>query len=104
MIMRRRGRTRSAQYAWLITGPLAIFAVVCTIGFWVTDPDWYKSWFGGLVALAGICLAYVGVFNVVIRRSTYNVSLTEVPFVLALFYLPTPLPTLAAVGAMIATH
>src|ERR1700755_395271 len=101
MIMGRRGQRRSAEYAWLITGPLAIFAIASTVGFWIAEPDWYEHWLGGLAALIGICLTYVGVFNVVIRRSTYSVILTEVPFVLALFYLPPPLPTLAVVVATI---
>ena len=103
MIMRRRGR-RSAQYAWLITGPLAVFAVVCTIAFWDTEPRWYEHWLGGLATLGGVCLAYVAVFNVVIRRNTYGVALTEVPLVLALFFLPAPLPTFAAVGAALVSQ
>ena len=28
-----RAQSRSAEYAWLITGPLAVFAIVCTRGF-----------------------------------------------------------------------
>jgi diguanylate cyclase (GGDEF)-like protein len=99
MIRRLRAPQRSAQYVWLITGPLALFTVACTVAFWVKNPDWYEHWLGGLIALAGICLAYAGVFDVVIRRAAYNIILTEIPYVLALFYLPPPLPTIAAVGA-----
>jgi diguanylate cyclase (GGDEF)-like protein len=99
MIRGLRARRRSLQFAWLITGPLAIFATICTVAFWRTDDNWYEHWLGGLVAVAGICLSYVGTFNVVVRRGTYGVILTEVPFVLTLFYLPPPLPALAAAGA-----
>ncbi|MCM4081910.1 putative bifunctional diguanylate cyclase/phosphodiesterase [Paractinoplanes hotanensis] len=88
MAERPRVRPRSAQYAWLITGPLAIFTLSCFAGFWVTDRTWFDDWKAGLLALVGVCLVYVGVFNVVIRRSTYSVVMVEVPFVLVLYYLP----------------
>ena len=88
MVGRPRSGRRSARYAWLITNPLAVFAIVCTIAFWIKDPEWYRPWLGGLVALAGIIVAYIGVVNVVIRRSTFSVYITEVPFLLALYYLP----------------
>ncbi|XVU26214.1 putative bifunctional diguanylate cyclase/phosphodiesterase [Actinoplanes sp. CA-054009] len=88
MVGRPRPRRRSGRYAWLITNPLALFASLCAIAFWVQDPDWYKQWLGALVALACIIVAYVGVINVVIRRNTISFYITEVPFLLALFYLP----------------
>ncbi|MGX6602874.1 putative bifunctional diguanylate cyclase/phosphodiesterase [Micromonosporaceae bacterium Da 78-11] len=83
-----RSRRRSAQYAWLFTYPLALFAVACTVAFWLGDPHWYREWPGGLLALAVYGGAYAGVFNVVIRRSTFNVTAAELPLVLVLFYLP----------------
>ncbi|WP_433374304.1 putative bifunctional diguanylate cyclase/phosphodiesterase [Actinoplanes sp. CA-142083] len=101
---RPRARQHSTQYAWLITGPLALFAAVCFAAFWAAEPTWYKSWPGGLVALAGVCMAYVGVFNVVIRRSTYSIILTEVPLVLALYYLPPAMITLVVTAATIITQ
>ncbi|MFI6076019.1 putative bifunctional diguanylate cyclase/phosphodiesterase [Actinoplanes sp. NPDC051343] len=99
----REGR-QSAQNAWLITSPLAIFALVCTAFFWVNKPNWYSHWLGGLLALAGICLAYVGVFNVVIRRSTYSIILTEIPFVLVLYYLPAAMVTCVVAAAVVITQ
>ncbi|HEX5204748.1 putative bifunctional diguanylate cyclase/phosphodiesterase [Paractinoplanes rhizophilus] len=104
MARRPRARQHSTQYAWLITGPLALFAAVCLAAFWATDPTWYRSWPGGLLALAGVCMAYVGVFNVVIRRSTYSIILTEVPLVLALYYLPPAMITLVVAAATIITQ
>ena len=91
MAERLRVRSRSAQYAWLITGPLAAFTLSCFAVFWVNSPGWLGKWPYGLLALAGVCLVYVGVFNVVIRRSTYSIVLVEVPFVLVLYYLPPPM-------------
>jgi hypothetical protein len=99
MVGRPRARQHSAQYAWLITGPLAVFAAICFAAFWANHPAWYDKWPAGLVALAGICLAYVGVFNVVIRRSTYSLILTEVPLVLVLYFLPPPMVILVVAGA-----
>ncbi|WP_030436490.1 putative bifunctional diguanylate cyclase/phosphodiesterase [Actinoplanes subtropicus] len=104
MARRPRGRQHSAQYAWLITGPLALFAAACFAWFWAERPDWYDSWPAGLVALAGISLVYVGVFNVVIRRSTYSIILTEVPLVLVLYFLPPPMVILVVGGASLGTQ
>jgi len=91
MAERPQVRPRSSQYAWLITGPLAAFTVICFGAFWAADPDWFELWPAGLLALVGVCLLYVGVFNVVIRRSTYSLVLVEIPFVLVLYYLPAPI-------------
>ncbi|SNY52009.1 putative bifunctional diguanylate cyclase/phosphodiesterase [Paractinoplanes atraurantiacus] len=88
MVGRPRPRRRSGRYAWLITNPLALFAFLCAVAFWLQDPDWYKQWLGALVALVCIIVSYIGVINVVIRRNTISFYITEVPFLLALFYLP----------------
>lgn len=101
---RARESRRSGKNAWLITFPLATFAAICLAFFWADERNWYAHWLGGLVALAGICLAYVGVFNVVIRRSTYGIILTEIPFVLALYYLPHAMVTLVMVAAVVITQ
>ncbi|WP_127499806.1 putative bifunctional diguanylate cyclase/phosphodiesterase [Actinoplanes solisilvae] len=98
---RPRERRRSAQYAWLITSPLGLFALICMAGFWVQDPRWFHEWFGGLIALAGVMVAYIGVVNVVIRRSTISVYITEVPFLLALYYLPPTMVILVMTLALL---
>jgi len=104
MVRRPRSGRRSPRNAWLITLPLALFAAACTAIFWLHDPLWYRFWFEGLLAFCGICVAYVGVFNVVIRRSTFSIIVTEVPFVLALFYLPPVMVTVVVTAAVIATQ
>ncbi|MFF5291704.1 putative bifunctional diguanylate cyclase/phosphodiesterase [Paractinoplanes globisporus] len=104
MVRRPQARPRSAQYAWLITGPLAVFATVCVVALWLAEPTWYRSWPGALLALAGVCMAYVGVFNVVIRRGSYSIILTEVPLILALFYLPGAMVPLVVAAATIITQ
>jgi diguanylate cyclase (GGDEF)-like protein len=98
---RPRSRRRTAQHAWLITVPLALFAAACAAAFWVADPFWYRSWIGGLVGLVGIVVANIGVFNVVIRRTTFSVFITEAPLVLAFFYLPPVMVLLVVAGAQV---
>ncbi|AEV81659.1 diguanylate cyclase [Actinoplanes sp. SE50] len=79
---------RSEQYSWAITGPMALFAVVCTTGFWVTDTDWWRAWPLGLLICVLWTVASFAAFNVVVRRSSFVLHLNEVPLVLGLFYLP----------------
>ena len=91
---------RSPQYAWLITNPLALIALFCVIGFWIAQPDWYSSWLGGLVALAFLTIANIGVFTVVIHRQSFIVVVTEIPLVLSLYFLP---PVMVIVVCALAT-
>src|SRR4029453_16811361 len=51
MMARPAPPRRSSQYAWLITYPLALFALICIIAFWIRHPDWSDDWFLGLIAL-----------------------------------------------------
>jgi len=100
----RQAPRRSSQYAWLITNPLAVVAVVCIVAFWVDKPDLYQDWrvwAGSVLALAALITANISVFNVVLRRQQgYFVVVTEIPLVLAIYYLP---PALVILVATIAT-
>src|SRR4051812_32375843 len=97
-----RARSRSAEYAWLITGPLAVFAIVALAAFWANDPRWYEGWPLGLVLLAADLIAYIGVFLFTIRRSVFNVFLTDIPLLLAFYYLsPTMVILMVGVASMI---
>ena len=102
MTGRRPSPRRSPEYAWLITTPLAALVFVCVLVFWVEDPDWYTAWLGGLAALAGVVVANIAVLNVLIRRQNTYVIVTEIPLVLAIYFLP-PVMVIAAVtvGALI---
>jgi diguanylate cyclase (GGDEF)-like protein len=88
MTGRRPSPRRSAEYAWLITWPLALFAILCLVLFWVQDPLWWRAWVPGVLGLAALIAAYFAVLNVVIRRQTMVVSVVEIPMVLALYFLP----------------
>ncbi|WP_229073981.1 bifunctional diguanylate cyclase/phosphodiesterase [Actinoplanes sp. DH11] len=99
---RPRVRQRSAQYAWLITGPLFLFALASIIGFWIADPYWYRDWLGGLLILVLFVVASLAVFNVVIGRSSFDMAVTEVPLILGLYYLsPVMMIVVITVGQLV---
>ena len=91
---------RSAEYAWLITGPLAFFTIIAFVAFWVAGPGWYEAWPQGLALFVAFLLAFIGVLTLQIRRSTITIYLTEIPLVLAFYYLP---PTMVIVMAGLAS-
>jgi diguanylate cyclase (GGDEF)-like protein len=99
----QQSRRRSPEYAWLITTPLAAFVVACIVAFWIQDPDWYDDWLGGLAALVGLLIASIAVLNLLIRRQNTYVIVTEIPLVLAIYFL-SPVMVICAVivGALIA--
>ncbi|GAA0534794.1 EAL domain-containing protein [Paractinoplanes ferrugineus] len=101
MAGRSTARRRSAQYAWLVTNPLAIFALICLASFWVAHPDWYEAWLAGLLAFVLYIAADIGVLNFVVGRSVFKVALTEVPFVLALYFLSPPMMISVVTLAMV---
>lgn len=96
MTGRRPSPRRSSEYAWLITGPLAFFALLCVIAFWIAKPTWYHYWLGGVAAVVALIIAHFAVINIVVRRQTISVSVIEIPMVLALYYLPPVVIILAA--------
>src|SRR4051812_44147967 len=88
MVGHQSARSRSADHAWLITGPLALVTVVAVTVLWIHDDDWYLKWPQGLLLFVAYIAAYVGVLNFTIRRSVFNVVLTDIPFLLAFHFLP----------------
>ncbi|GLY00802.1 MULTISPECIES: bifunctional diguanylate cyclase/phosphodiesterase [Actinoplanes] len=96
--------SRSQAKSWLITGPLAVFALIGIIGLWVADPEWYDAWFGGVCVAIGAYIANTAVTQIYIRRQTYFIVVTEIPLVLALHFLPSVTVVLAMTFAALATH
>src|SRR5690349_18655072 len=90
---------RSSEYAWLITSPLAVIAMICVATWWISDDDWYRSWPAGLASLAALIVANLGVLNVVIRRQAFGLVVTEIPLVLTLFFLPPVMVVLVVTSA-----
>ncbi|MFI1993232.1 putative bifunctional diguanylate cyclase/phosphodiesterase [Actinoplanes sp. NPDC020271] len=101
MAGRSSPQPRSEQFAWLITGPLILFAVVCTTAFWVTDTHWHDAWGAGLLIFPLYSVASLTLFNVVIRRSSVGIVVNEVPLVLGLYYLSPVLMILLVVGGQL---
>src|SRR3712207_3536950 len=95
MTGRRPPPRRSSEYAWLLTTPMAVLAAICVVVYWVREPDWAGAWPGGIAALVAAAAANVAVLNVVIRRQTFFIPVTEIPLVLALFFLPSVTTILA---------
>ncbi|HET6531795.1 MAG TPA: sensor domain-containing phosphodiesterase [Actinoplanes sp.] len=89
---------RSSEFAWLLTTPMALLALISLVAFWFEDPSWWRYWPGGLLAFAAAIAAQITVLNVVVRRQNIMVSVTEIPLVLALYFLP-PVTTMLAMTA-----
>jgi len=100
----RRQVRRSAEYAWLLTTPMAVLALICLAVFWILEPQWYDSWAGGLALFAAATAAHFAVLNVVIRRQNIMVTVAEIPLVLGLFFLPAVPIILAMTAAAVVTH
>ncbi|BCB86702.1 putative bifunctional diguanylate cyclase/phosphodiesterase [Phytohabitans suffuscus] len=95
MTSRQAGRRRSAENAWLITGPLGILAVVVTTGLALVD----DSVSAGDLGIAALLLAIavgteVAILPFLVRRHGVIVAINEIPLVLALFYLSPPIVVL----------
>jgi diguanylate cyclase (GGDEF)-like protein len=89
MPQRRPRPRRSPEYAWLITGPLALLSAVLAVSLAAADgPAAPESWAIAAVLLAALILTNVGVVNLVIRRQGFVATVNEIPLVLALYLLP----------------
>ncbi|BCY05523.1 bifunctional diguanylate cyclase/phosphodiesterase [Actinoplanes sp. L3-i22] len=83
---------------------MVLFSSACLAYFWVTDPSWYQQWLGGLLILGLYYLTQRATFNIVVRRSSFEFSMTELAVVLGLFYLPHAMMILAVTGGMLFTQ
>ncbi|MET9297793.1 bifunctional diguanylate cyclase/phosphodiesterase [Micromonospora aurantiaca] len=87
--MAGQGRPRrSTERAWLVTAPLALLAVVFSTCIALVADHPFGKWplaFVFFVVMAGISFA---VLNVYVRRQSVGVTLTEVPLIVALYFLP----------------
>ncbi|MEV0001013.1 bifunctional diguanylate cyclase/phosphodiesterase [Micromonospora sp. NPDC050980] len=87
MAGRNQGR-RSTERAWLITAPLTLLAVVFSTAIGIISDQPLGDWAWALVLLVVMTAVSVPVLNFIVRRQSVAVTLTEVPLVVALFYLP----------------
>ncbi|SCG66493.1 putative bifunctional diguanylate cyclase/phosphodiesterase [Micromonospora humi] len=84
----RDQRRRSTERAWLITAPLTLIAVVFSTAIGIISDHPVGDWAWALVLLVVMTAVSVPVLNFIVRRQSVAVTLTEVPLVVALFYLP----------------
>ncbi|SBT47912.1 putative bifunctional diguanylate cyclase/phosphodiesterase [Micromonospora auratinigra] len=88
MVGRDQPRRRSSEDAWIITAPMALVAVACAtvVGLLADHPS--GRWPQAALLLGLMVVAGLPLMTLVVRRQTVAVTLTELPLVLALFYLP----------------
>src|SRR5690349_17912561 len=101
MVKRPPSRFGGAQRAWLITFPLGLLALICGVAFWIAEPPTPKDWLLALPFFVAYLIINRDVFNIVIWRSTFAVTVSDVPLVLAFFYLPPVLVILVVSGAIL---
>jgi diguanylate cyclase (GGDEF)-like protein len=90
MARRQPPSRRSADYAWFITVPLALSAVVWSTALGILDDrgSTAASWPIAAVLLIAMVASEGSMLRFVIRRQAFGHTITEIPLVLALFYLP----------------
>ncbi len=93
-------RPRSENLAWLLTGPLAALTILFAVLAVMHRKPIIGSVPEALIFFVLFLMAEAITINVDARRHGVNIALTEIPLVLALFYLP-PLPLLVVRGAAI---
>jgi len=79
---------RSQDLAWLITGPLFVVAALLTLPITIGRPDPFGHLPLGLCFLGLFLFADVTLLRFEVRRQAFNMSLAEIPLLLALFFLP----------------
>ncbi|MEV0729383.1 bifunctional diguanylate cyclase/phosphodiesterase [Polymorphospora sp. NPDC050346] len=101
---------RSPDHAWLITGPLALLAVVMSTALGLIDDqeagrvarDSGTELFLSLLLLAVMVAVAIPNLHFVIRRQAFVLTLTEISFVLALFYFrPLTVVVIATIAAFV---
>ncbi|MEV4710742.1 bifunctional diguanylate cyclase/phosphodiesterase [Micromonospora sp. NPDC049374] len=88
MTSRPRSAPRQTEHAWLITGPLALCAVVVCLLLGLTVDTALGELPATVLLSVAMALAAIPTISVVIRRQAFDVFPTEIPLVVALFVLP----------------
>jgi diguanylate cyclase (GGDEF)-like protein len=81
---------RPQHLAWLITGPLIVLAIGFSIPVIVADHHPWRA--AGLAPVFVLLIALAGLtpLQFDVRRQSYSMLLTDIPLLLALFYLSPP--------------
>ncbi|WP_431727824.1 putative bifunctional diguanylate cyclase/phosphodiesterase [Verrucosispora sp. TAA-831] len=101
MTPRPRPIRRRTEYAWLVTGPLALGAVVFSLILGLTTSPALGDWPMTLLLTVAMVAAALPTINVVVRRQALAATPTEIPLVVALYLLPPLSVVLAYTAAAI---
>ncbi|GAA1029010.1 EAL domain-containing protein [Virgisporangium ochraceum] len=93
MVRPSSGVSASPVRAWFVTIPLAVFAASLTVAVFVHQGEPFSQRVIGPPFLVGLfCVLLVlptfAPLHINVRRTSVTASVTEMPYVLALFYLP----------------
>jgi diguanylate cyclase (GGDEF)-like protein len=88
MARARASAPRSPQLAWFITGALLLMAVVLSAIITTLSPSPFGHWLLAAVFLVLFWTAEVTVLRFEVKRQIFTVSLTEIPLLLGLVFLP----------------
>ncbi|SCL13473.1 diguanylate cyclase/phosphodiesterase [Micromonospora rhizosphaerae] len=95
---------RATDNAWLITGPLALLAVICSTFLGIASREPHTDWGIALLLLVALVAAHLPVLTFVVRRQAISATITEIPLVLALYHLPPLTVVLLATLAALITQ
>ncbi|MFF5175234.1 putative bifunctional diguanylate cyclase/phosphodiesterase [Micromonospora sp. NPDC000089] len=97
-------KRRSSEDAWIITAPLVLLAIGCaTLTGLVARPS-LGEWLPAGLLLVVMVVAGSPLVGVVVRRQSLGITLTEVPLVLALHFLPPLTVVVIYTLASLITH
>ncbi|MFI7578562.1 putative bifunctional diguanylate cyclase/phosphodiesterase [Micromonospora sp. NPDC049497] len=80
--------SRRTENAWLVTGLLALVSAVCVTALAVGARPAIGEWPLTLAMFCAMVAAALPTINVVVRRQALNLTLTEIPLVVAFYVLP----------------
>ncbi|NGM14507.1 bifunctional diguanylate cyclase/phosphodiesterase [Verrucosispora sp. WMMA2044] len=80
--------SRRTENAWVITGPLALCAVLFSLLLGLTVRPALGDWPLTLLLTVAMIVAAMPTINVVVRRQALGITFTEIPLVVALYVLP----------------
>ncbi|MFV2018812.1 putative bifunctional diguanylate cyclase/phosphodiesterase [Micromonospora sp. LOL_023] len=88
MPKRQGGARHSSERAWLVTGPLALIAVLISLALGISHPQPAGDWLLGLLFFGLFFAAHSAILLFEVRRHSFTLNLGEIPFLLGLFFLP----------------
>jgi len=95
---------RRAEFAWLITIPLALLALAMIVVVAASHDQPVGEWPGGLLFLALFLASNAWFLRVEVRRHSLSLNVAEIPLLLGLFFLPPVTLFVARVLAMVVSQ